>query len=70
MDPPIPAAYFGNCAMFTMALEKTNLLMGKEGFVTVAKLLGESLQKTMTDNDGVVKDFGSFEDLFAKMMPT
>ncbi|CAH1433672.1 unnamed protein product [Lactuca virosa] len=70
LDPPIPAAYFGNCVAFTMALEKTSLLMGKEGFVTAAKLLGESLHKTLTDKDGIVKDFGSFEDLFAKMMPT
>ncbi|XP_023757704.1 malonyl-coenzyme A:anthocyanin 3-O-glucoside-6''-O-malonyltransferase [Lactuca sativa] len=70
LNPPIPAAYFGNCVTFTMALEKTSLLMGKEGFVTAAKLLGESLHKTLNDKDGIVKDFGSFEDLFAKMMPT
>ncbi|KAI3515361.1 hypothetical protein L1887_14241 [Cichorium endivia] len=70
LDPPIPAAYFGNCVTFTMAMEKTSLLTGKEGFVTAARLLGENLHKTLTDKDGIVKDFGSFEDLFKELMPT
>ncbi|KAL4573066.1 hypothetical protein LXL04_019859 [Taraxacum kok-saghyz] len=70
LDPPIPAAYFGNCVTFTGAMEKTSLLTGKEGFITGAKLLGECLHKTLTDKDGIVKDFGSFKDFFSKMTPT
>ncbi|KAI3789407.1 hypothetical protein L2E82_02202 [Cichorium intybus] len=70
LDPPIPAAYFGNCVTFCMALEKTARLTGKDGFVTAAKLLGESLNKTLTDKDGVVKDPLPFDDLFSEVKPT
>ncbi|KAI3780763.1 hypothetical protein L2E82_10753 [Cichorium intybus] len=70
LNPPIPAAYFGNCVTFTMAMEKASLLTGKEGFLTAARLLGENLHKTLNDKDGIVKDFGSFEDLFKDLKPT
>ncbi|KAL4573057.1 hypothetical protein LXL04_019850 [Taraxacum kok-saghyz] len=69
-DPPIPAAYFGNGVTFCWAAEKPSLLSGKEGFVNGAKLLGDCLHKTLTDKDGVVKDLGSFEDLFINVKPT
>ncbi|KAL4573063.1 hypothetical protein LXL04_019856 [Taraxacum kok-saghyz] len=70
LDPPIPAAYFGNCCTYCLAMEKTGVLMGKEGFVTATKLLGESLHKTLNDKDGVAKDLGSVEDLFSEVKPT
>ncbi|KAI3515260.1 hypothetical protein L1887_14080 [Cichorium endivia] len=70
LDPPIPAAYFGNCVTFCMAVEKTARLTGKDGFVTAAKLLGETLHKTLTDKDGVVKDFVPLDELFSEGMPT
>ncbi|KAL7587267.1 hypothetical protein Lser_V15G40411 [Lactuca serriola] len=70
LDPPIPAAYFGNCVTFCGNMDKTKLLMGKEGFVNAAKLLGESLHKTLTDKDGIVKDLGSFEDFLSELKPT
>ncbi|PWA48048.1 Chain A, Malonyl-coa [Artemisia annua] len=72
MKPPIPAAYFGNCVDGCMSIAKTNLLIGKEGFITAAKLLGENLHKTLADyKDGVLKDtMESFNDLVSEGMPT
>ncbi|KVI08029.1 malonyl-coenzyme A:anthocyanin 3-O-glucoside-6''-O-malonyltransferase-like [Cynara cardunculus var. scolymus] len=71
MDPPLPAAYFGNCVVPCIAMAKTALLMnGKEGFLTAAKLLGENLHKILTDKDGVVKDIGPLDELLSQGMPT
>ncbi|KAI7757338.1 hypothetical protein M8C21_017122, partial [Ambrosia artemisiifolia] len=71
MNPPIPTAYFGNCVIGgCMAMEQSKLLMGKEGFVTAAKLIGESIHKWLTDKDGVVRDIQSFGDLFSNGIPT
>ncbi|GJU86743.1 malonyl-coenzyme A:anthocyanin 3-O-glucoside-6''-O-malonyltransferase-like protein [Tanacetum coccineum] len=70
MDPQVPPAYFGNCVGGCIAVTKTTVLTGKEGFVTAAKLLGESLHKTLTDKDGIVKDIGSYSNLFPEGMPT
>nr|GEU72225.1 malonyl-coenzyme A:anthocyanin 3-O-glucoside-6''-O-malonyltransferase-like [Tanacetum cinerariifolium] len=70
MNPPIPATYFGNCLTSCMTTTRTNLINGKEGFVTAAKLIGENLNKILTDKNGVVKDIVPFADLFPDGMPT
>ncbi|KAJ9548846.1 hypothetical protein OSB04_021389 [Centaurea solstitialis] len=71
MDPPIPAAYFGNCVRGCRMMEKASLLTGKEGFMAAVKLIGENLHKMLTDKDGIVKDVDQlFGDLFANGMPT
>ncbi|KAM0068464.1 putative anthocyanin 6''-O-malonyltransferase [Helianthus debilis subsp. tardiflorus] len=53
-----------------MAMEQSKVLTGKEGFVTAAKLIGESIHKWLTDKDGVVREMESFGDLFANGIPT
>ncbi|KAI7737986.1 hypothetical protein M8C21_022832 [Ambrosia artemisiifolia] len=70
LDPPIPAAYFGNCVMPCMTLARTTNLKEKEGFLTAAKLIGENLHKMLNDKDGVVKDIGPIENLFPNGWPT
>ncbi|KAJ9548873.1 hypothetical protein OSB04_021416 [Centaurea solstitialis] len=71
LDPPIPAAYFGNCVRGCRMMEKASLLTGKEGFMAAVKLIGENLHKMLTDKDGIVKDVDQlFGDLFANGMPT
>ncbi|CAI9299327.1 unnamed protein product [Lactuca saligna] len=70
LDPPIPAAYFGNCITYCLTMEKTKDLKGKEGFFIATKLLGESLHQVLTDKDGIVKDLRSFDDLFSGVTPT
>ncbi|GJS03232.1 malonyl-coenzyme A:anthocyanin 3-O-glucoside-6''-O-malonyltransferase-like protein [Tanacetum coccineum] len=57
MKPPISAAYFGNCVGGSAAVAKTNLLIGEEGFITGAKLIGENLRKTLTDYKCLSKSF-------------
>ncbi|MFS7893815.1 putative anthocyanin 6''-O-malonyltransferase [Helianthus anomalus] len=70
MNPAIPAAYFGNCVGGCIALEQSKMLKGKEGFVTAAKLLGESLHQRLTDKDGVLQEIESFGDLFSNGFPS
>ncbi|KVI04208.1 malonyl-coenzyme A:anthocyanin 3-O-glucoside-6''-O-malonyltransferase-like [Cynara cardunculus var. scolymus] len=71
MDPPIPAAYFGNCVGGCAVMAKRTLLTGKDGFVTAAKLLGENLHELLTHKDGIVKDiFAMIDDLLSNGMPT
>nr|XP_043623869.1 malonyl-coenzyme A:anthocyanin 3-O-glucoside-6''-O-malonyltransferase-like [Erigeron canadensis] len=70
MDPPIPSAYFGNCLVSCMATAKTNVITEKEGFVIAAKLIGENLQKMLTDKKGVVQDIVPLADRFPNGMPT
>ncbi|MFS8024469.1 putative anthocyanin 6''-O-malonyltransferase [Helianthus anomalus] len=70
MNPAVPAAYFGNCVVWCMAMEEAKLLTGKEGFVTAAKLIGESLHETLTDKDGLIKDISLYEHLFHNGIPT
>nr|XP_043629007.1 malonyl-coenzyme A:anthocyanin 3-O-glucoside-6''-O-malonyltransferase-like [Erigeron canadensis] len=70
LDPPIPTTYFGNCLSGCMAMENTNLLKGKQGFINGAKLFGESLHKVLTNKDGIVLDLSLYEDIFADGMLT
>ncbi|KAL9994647.1 putative anthocyanin 6''-O-malonyltransferase [Helianthus debilis subsp. tardiflorus] len=70
MDPPVPAAYFGNCIWGCVAISKTTFLMGKEGFIEAAKLIGENLHKVLLDKDGIVNDEVMFRDLFSDGIPT
>lgn len=60
--PVIPVTYFGNCVAPCGAMASTIVLTGKDGFVTAAKLLGESLHKKLTDKDGILKGAESWFD--------
>ncbi|KVI04212.1 malonyl-coenzyme A:anthocyanin 3-O-glucoside-6''-O-malonyltransferase-like [Cynara cardunculus var. scolymus] len=70
IDPPIPAAYFGNCVALCMSIAKTDLLTGNDGFLNAAKLHGENLHKMLTDKDGVVNDKWPFGGLLSQGTPT
>ncbi|KAI7739865.1 hypothetical protein M8C21_012173 [Ambrosia artemisiifolia] len=70
MNPTVPAAYFGNCVGWCMAMEQATQLMGKEGFVTAAKSIGENLHETLTDKNGIMKDIASFNDFFSNGIPS
>ncbi|KAJ0437318.1 putative anthocyanin 6''-O-malonyltransferase [Helianthus annuus] len=68
MNPALPASYFGNCVGWCYVPAQSKVLTGKEGFVTAAKLLGESLHERLTDKDGIMKDI-VFDDLFSSGVP-
>ncbi|KAI3743277.1 hypothetical protein L1987_60983 [Smallanthus sonchifolius] len=70
LDPPIPAAYFGNCISGCMSIAKTTVLTEKEGFIAAAKLIGEDLHKLLTDKDGILKDKVRWEDLLSDGIST
>ncbi|KAI7754902.1 hypothetical protein M8C21_026688 [Ambrosia artemisiifolia] len=70
MDPPIPAAYFGNCIWGCVLTAKTTLLTGNQGFIEAAKLIGENLHKMLMDKDGIVKDKLPLEELLSDGIPT
>ncbi|KAM0006227.1 putative transferase [Helianthus debilis subsp. tardiflorus] len=69
MNPAIPAAYFGNCVGWCAVNVQSKQLMGKEGFVTAAKLIGENLHKTLNDKDGIVKERKSSEGSVSSGIP-
>ncbi|XP_071696781.1 malonyl-coenzyme A:anthocyanin 3-O-glucoside-6''-O-malonyltransferase-like [Rutidosis leptorrhynchoides] len=69
LDPPVPSTYFGNCVGGCMALAKVTELSGDDGFLTAAKLLGETLHKTLTESGGIIKDIGEIGDLIKNGMP-
>ncbi|MFS7895817.1 putative anthocyanin 6''-O-malonyltransferase [Helianthus anomalus] len=68
INPALPASYFGNCVGWCYVQAQSKQLTGKEGFVTTAKLLGESLHERLTDKDGIMKDI-AFDDLFSSGVP-
>ncbi|KVI04201.1 malonyl-coenzyme A:anthocyanin 3-O-glucoside-6''-O-malonyltransferase [Cynara cardunculus var. scolymus] len=61
--PAIPATYFGNCVAPCGAMARTTVLSERDGFVTAARLLGESLHEKLTDKDGILKDAESWYEL-------
>ncbi|KAJ0500394.1 putative anthocyanin 6''-O-malonyltransferase [Helianthus annuus] len=70
MDPPIPAAYFGNFLGRCINVARTTILTGKDGFLAAAELIGENLNKILTDKDGLVKGLVPMENMFADGWPT
>ncbi|KAL8238034.1 hypothetical protein R6Q59_019115 [Mikania micrantha] len=72
IDPPIPAAYFGNCITPCVNLERTTVLKDKEGFLTAARLIGDNLNKKLADvKDELVRDrIGSITSLVPEVGPT
>ncbi|XP_021910786.1 phenolic glucoside malonyltransferase 1-like [Carica papaya] len=41
LDPPLPSNYFGNCVVALLGVGRAGDLMGKDGFVTVAKVISD-----------------------------
>ncbi|KAJ0873833.1 putative anthocyanin 6''-O-malonyltransferase [Helianthus annuus] len=70
MDPPIPAAYFGNCLRPCMNAARTSILKGKEGVLAAAEKIGDNLNKILNNKDGVMKDMMPMENMFADGRPT
>ncbi|KAI7748468.1 hypothetical protein M8C21_005064, partial [Ambrosia artemisiifolia] len=70
IDPPIAAAYFGNCLLPCLNVARTSVITGKEGFLAAAELIGENLNKMLTDKEGVLKENGPTENLFIDGPPT
>jgi hypothetical protein len=55
LDPPLPATYFGNCVLPSVACAKTAQLKGSDGFVIGAKSIGDAIHKSLHHTGGVLK---------------
>ncbi|GKD00425.1 malonyl-coenzyme A:anthocyanin 3-O-glucoside-6''-O-malonyltransferase-like protein, partial [Tanacetum coccineum] len=62
VNPPVLANYFGNCLSGCGAMDKTTMLIGKEGFV--------KLHKTLTNKNGPMLDLYSVGEFFTDRMPS
>ncbi|KAJ9550581.1 hypothetical protein OSB04_014626 [Centaurea solstitialis] len=67
--PAVPSTYSGNCVAPCGAFGRKSELTKKDGFVTAANLLGESLHKKLSDKDGILngaEGWFDFEFLIGK----
>ncbi|KAJ9686831.1 hypothetical protein PVL29_015608 [Vitis rotundifolia] len=55
LDPPIPAAYFGNCLMGGLATTKSTRLIQEDGFIVAANSIREAIQERVRNKGGVLK---------------
>lgn len=54
LDPPIPAAYFGNCLMGGLATAKRMQLIHKDGFLAAVKSIREAIERRIRDKEGII----------------
>ncbi|XP_071703584.1 malonyl-coenzyme A:anthocyanin 3-O-glucoside-6''-O-malonyltransferase-like [Rutidosis leptorrhynchoides] len=64
LDPPVPAAYSGNCGAPCIVTIKSVVLSGENGFLTAVKLFGEGITKMVNNKDGILKDAEKWHDGF------
>ncbi|KAK1412385.1 hypothetical protein QVD17_33596 [Tagetes erecta] len=67
MDPPLPQSYFGNCVGPCVAITKSMLLSGNEGFLVAVESLGEAISKTVKNEDGVLKEAELWFEMMFKL---
>nr|GMD42717.1 malonyl-coenzyme:anthocyanin 5-O-glucoside-6'''-O-malonyltransferase-like [Ipomoea batatas] len=54
LNPPLPASYFGNCLVRCFVKSKHGVLVGSEGFLTAAELIGETVQERVNDQEWIL----------------
>ncbi|KAI7740967.1 hypothetical protein M8C21_006878 [Ambrosia artemisiifolia] len=62
LDPPLPTTYFGNCSAPCVVSIKHGVLIGENGFVIAAKLIGEGIKKMVNNKEGILKDAEKWHD--------
>ncbi|XP_019184834.1 PREDICTED: malonyl-coenzyme:anthocyanin 5-O-glucoside-6'''-O-malonyltransferase-like [Ipomoea nil] len=57
LNPPLPASFFGNCVVgCRFAKSRNGALVGSEGFVTAAELIGEAIRKSVNDEEWILRE--------------
>ncbi|XP_047979462.1 phenolic glucoside malonyltransferase 1-like, partial [Salvia hispanica] len=56
MDPPLPAAYFGNCVGFLVAESRHGVIRGEEGFLAAAKAVGQVIRDKVNRKGELLSD--------------
>ncbi|XP_019184899.1 PREDICTED: anthocyanin 5-aromatic acyltransferase-like [Ipomoea nil] len=54
LNPPLPDSFFGNCLVRYFVKSKLGILVGSEGFLTAAELIGETIQKRVNDQEWIL----------------
>lgn len=67
MDPPLPQTYFGNCVGPCVAITKSMLLLGDDGFLVAVESLGEAISNTVKNEDGVLKQAEMWFEMMFKL---
>jgi anthocyanin 5-O-glucoside-6'''-O-malonyltransferase len=68
LDPSLPKTYFGNCVAPCFTKIKSSELLGEEGFINGAKIVGEAIAKFVHSESGLlIKDAENWMPTFLKM---
>ncbi|XP_019184758.1 PREDICTED: malonyl-coenzyme:anthocyanin 5-O-glucoside-6'''-O-malonyltransferase-like [Ipomoea nil] len=66
LNPPLPASYFGNCVVSVCAKSKIEVLVGDDGFLAAAELIGEAIEKGVKNDEEWILNgelwFSEFEE--------
>ncbi|CAK9173757.1 unnamed protein product [Ilex paraguariensis] len=67
-NPPLPVNYFGNCITPIFIKGKSTQLIGDEGFLTAAGLIGEGIHNRLHNEEGVMKDMENWVSEFQALV--
>nr|GMD44211.1 malonyl-coenzyme:anthocyanin 5-O-glucoside-6'''-O-malonyltransferase-like [Ipomoea batatas] len=65
LNPPLPASYCGNCVVNCLTKSKHGVLVGSQGFLAAAELIGEAIAKSVNDGERILNGelwFSEFEE--------
>nr|GMD48874.1 malonyl-coenzyme:anthocyanin 5-O-glucoside-6'''-O-malonyltransferase-like [Ipomoea batatas] len=65
LNPPLPASYCGNCVVNCLTKSKHGVLVGSQGFLAAAELIGEAIGKGVNDGERILNGelwFSEFEE--------
>ncbi|KAK6162467.1 hypothetical protein DH2020_002308 [Rehmannia glutinosa] len=67
LDPPVPAAYFGNCVAFGITESTHGQLKGDGGFLIAVRLIGEVISKKVNNKDEILRDAEKWMSKFSSL---
>ncbi|XP_057807431.1 phenolic glucoside malonyltransferase 1-like [Salvia miltiorrhiza] len=67
-DPPVPAAYFGNCVAFVVAESRHGVMRGEDGFFAAAKLVGELIRDKVNKKGELLSDADEWLTKYAPLL--
>ncbi|KAI3472303.1 hypothetical protein Pfo_030852 [Paulownia fortunei] len=67
-NPPIPAAYFGNCVGLAVAESTHSELKGDDGFLIAVELIGEVISKKVNNKEEFLRDAEDWPSKFGAMI--
>ncbi|KAG6403253.1 hypothetical protein SASPL_135470 [Salvia splendens] len=67
-DPPVPAAYFGNCVGMGLVESTHSELRGGDGFLAAVELIGDEIANKMNKKEEFLRDAGEWVQTFGGLM--